>query len=216
MARLTDGSQVCGMSSGEVHCDNRGVDMLIHDIIKIKLVQDGYLPNYPYHLISDKEMCDAFIGYDDSYFYANYPCLVHDTEFEGYYNTLVSSIKYHVEHLKRSASTFEEESEESRNNYIFPDWVYSYMLPAVISVNSSERDIHDLAVLLEISRSDDTFDSILSRKCLAVSKQWIEKTQITNIVTFDGKEVNKRPYTVFGEPHVIKALRIQQADPFSR
>lgn len=190
--------------------------MLIHDIIKIKLVQDGYISNYPYHLISDKEMCDAFIGYDDSYFYANYPCLVDDLEFQGYYNTLVASIRYHIEHLKRSAATFEEESEAARNNYTFPDWVYSYMLSSVISINSSERDIHDLAALLKINRSDDTFDSILSKKCLTISKRWVDKTQITDIVTFNGSEVNKRPYTIFGEPHVIKALRIQESDPFSR
>ena len=36
--------------------------MLVHDLIKIKLVRAGYLPNYPYHLISDKEMCEAFIS----------------------------------------------------------------------------------------------------------------------------------------------------------
>jgi hypothetical protein len=42
---------------------------LIHDIIKIKYTRLGYLPNYPYHLISDAEMFDAFInlsGTDDS------------------------------------------------------------------------------------------------------------------------------------------------------
>ena len=34
---------------------------LIHDIIKIKYINLGYLPNYPYHMISDREMFDAFI-----------------------------------------------------------------------------------------------------------------------------------------------------------
>lgn len=35
--------------------------MFIHDIIKIEYIRQGYLPDYPYHLISDKEMFDAFI-----------------------------------------------------------------------------------------------------------------------------------------------------------
>ena len=36
---------------------------LTRDIIKIQMVTQGFLPNYPYHLISDNEMCDAFIQY---------------------------------------------------------------------------------------------------------------------------------------------------------
>lgn len=35
--------------------------MFIHDIIKIEYIRQGYLPDYPYHLISDKEMFDAFL-----------------------------------------------------------------------------------------------------------------------------------------------------------
>ena len=35
--------------------------MMIHDVIKIKLSREGYLPDYPPHLISDEEMCRAFI-----------------------------------------------------------------------------------------------------------------------------------------------------------
>ena len=37
---------------------------LLHDIIKIKYTRLGYLPNYPYHLISDEEMFNAFIDLD--------------------------------------------------------------------------------------------------------------------------------------------------------
>lgn len=40
---------------------------LVHDLIKIKYVREGYLPNYPYHLISDSEMCDAFINNELNY-----------------------------------------------------------------------------------------------------------------------------------------------------
>ena len=34
----------------------------IHNNIKIKYVNLGYLPNWPYHLISDEEMFDAFMS----------------------------------------------------------------------------------------------------------------------------------------------------------
>src|SRR5574343_441788 len=38
--------------------------MFIHDIIKMEYVRQGYLPNFPYHLISDQEMFDAFIVFE--------------------------------------------------------------------------------------------------------------------------------------------------------
>ena len=56
---------------------------LIHDTIKIKFIKAGYLPNYPYHMISDSEMCDAFLhneaasGEDTQlagFFVDMYPC----------------------------------------------------------------------------------------------------------------------------------------------
>ncbi len=38
--------------------------MLTHDIIKIQYSREGYLPDYPYHMISDREMFNAFICID--------------------------------------------------------------------------------------------------------------------------------------------------------
>ena len=38
--------------------------MFIHDLIKIKYIREGYLPNYPYHMISDEEVFNAFINPD--------------------------------------------------------------------------------------------------------------------------------------------------------
>ena len=35
---------------------------LLTDYIKIKYSQEGYLPNYPYHLLSDKECMNAFLS----------------------------------------------------------------------------------------------------------------------------------------------------------
>ena len=37
----------------------------LHDTIKIDLIRQGYLPNYPYHMISDIEMCKAFLDVDN-------------------------------------------------------------------------------------------------------------------------------------------------------
>ena len=37
--------------------------MFIYDLIKIQYSRQGYLPNYPYHLISDAEMFDAFLSF---------------------------------------------------------------------------------------------------------------------------------------------------------
>ena len=34
--------------------------MFIHDTIKIMYVNMGYLPNFPFYLISDSEMIEAF------------------------------------------------------------------------------------------------------------------------------------------------------------
>ena len=41
--------------------------MFIHDIIKIKYTHMGYLPDDRVELISDAEMCDAFLCYDKFY-----------------------------------------------------------------------------------------------------------------------------------------------------
>ena len=36
--------------------------MLVDDNIKISLTEQGYLMNYPYHMISISEMCEAFMN----------------------------------------------------------------------------------------------------------------------------------------------------------
>ena len=40
--------------------------MFVHDIIKINYTRQGYLPYYPYHLISDEEMFEGFMSYENS------------------------------------------------------------------------------------------------------------------------------------------------------
>lgn len=181
--------------------------MFIHDIIKIQLSRDGYLPNYPPHLISDAEMCDAFLpyvyveddptfGYDISmdaeinYFRDNYP-VVDDSLLDAH-KKLVSEIAYHINVLKNS----------TEDNPVLPDWVYSYMLGIVISVNSGQKDIHDLLVMLGTDNLYDEFDAASSAACYNESKQWLGKLSESQRI--------HRPPTMFGEPHVIKSLRVKK------
>ena len=58
--------------------------MFIHDFIKIMYTDMGYLPNYPYYLISDEEMFDAFLRDDQGFFNDYYPCPADNlqTEYE--------------------------------------------------------------------------------------------------------------------------------------
>lgn len=163
--------------------------MLIHDIIKIHYSDMGYLPGYPYHLISDIEMCDAFISADDTgYFFDNYP-LLNDSLSEAY-TELVTEIKRYLQELKTT----------SVDGYAMPDWVYSYMLGVPISINSDKLDIHDLLVPLNIDNIDDIFDADAQKSCYEISKRYVELLDISQY----------RPPTMFGEPHVLKQIRLSQ------
>lgn len=62
----------------------------VHDIVKIKYSDEGYLPYYPYHLISDEEMIDAFIRCDVNFFDDSYPCPGDDLKAE--YDSLRSFV----------------------------------------------------------------------------------------------------------------------------
>lgn len=176
--------------------------MFLHDIIKIQLTRYGYLMNYPYHMISDAEMCDAFMSDDGvGYFYDTYPRIDGiGADLESVYDTLELSIRYHL-HLMKSAPN---------GTYQLPNWVYSYMLGAVVSVHSDPLDIHDLLVPLNIDNTDDIFTADACRACHEISKQWIRKIALPEYVEWDGKSVDLRPPTLFGEPHVIKSIRLSQ------
>lgn len=179
--------------------------MFVHDIVKIKLSNLGYLPNYPYHLISDIEMCDAFLPYeyDESDPYAGYDAfmdapinyfrdyypLIDDSLIEPY-KELVKDIAWHLHQLKSADDT-----------YVLPNWVYSYMLNAVVSVNSSQLDLHDLFVLLGTDNLYDEFTVDCALACYKESKAWINKL-------LPSAKIHRSP-TLFGEPHVIKACRLR-------
>ena len=211
--------------------------MYITDLVKIKLINYGYLPNIPYHLISNQEMCDAFIvcpttRSDDvgtGMFFDYYPLLeTHNVEVIWSYQNFFLTLWYHVFMMRTDAS------------YTAPDWVYSYMLDAVISVNSPKKDIHDLILPLGVDNIDDDFNAECSVACWQESLYWIRKSQLSESVqlpaaiqtaAFSGRyiygralqdlydanqysasvygAIATRPPALFGEGHVIKSLRLK-------
>ena len=166
--------------------------MFIHDIIKIKYVNLGYLPNYPYHLISDSEMFNAFLNPDTGYLYAAYPRLYGNPENEDdQYNALINAISTHIQNY------------QSGDEDVLPDWVYSYMLGTVIGPKSNKLDIHDLIEPLGADNVDDEYTEDAARKCYAESKEYLTRV-------FPISRIAERPPTMFGEPHVVKSLRLKQ------
>lgn len=161
----------------------------IHDVVKINYIREGYLPNYPYHMISDEEMVDAFLNDGTCYFKDYYPLVNPNLKTE--YNTLIENIQYHLDLLKAS-----------QEEYTLPNWIYSYMLGAVISVNSSIYDIHDMLVMMNLDNLDDIFTPEASAYCYEVSTKWLNKIPID--------QRDHRPPGMFGEPHVLKSLRLSQ------
>ena len=201
--------------------------MFIHDVLKMRYAYDGYLENFPYHMLSDKEMIFAFMGKDDTgFFYDNYPRLIETETAFLRYNSLRLTIGYHLAMYLVDAD----------RQYIIPDWVYSYMLGSTISVNSDNLDIHDLCVQLGVHESVDTFTSACSQACLDVSTSCLGANASIDYIDIPekykadmedvlkqmslyewyhspivGEKICKRPPTMFGEPHVLKALRLRQA-----
>lgn len=168
-------------------------------------VREGYLPNYPYHMISDEEVFNAFLvkevdsdtgGYILSgYFADKYPCVDDSLKIE--YNTLVDAIIYHLnKYLEVKDYVYE-----------IPDWIYSYMLGQVIAESSEVIEKHDLFVLMNLDNFTDTWTKEISQSCLSISKAWVSK--------LPADKVDNRPPTIFGEPHVIKSLRLLSADVLS-
>lgn len=235
--------------------------MFIHDVIKMEYIRQGYLPDHPYHLISDREMFDAFLVDEivvdkdvamkvkqvgpslwesprsyislytlasfefviegatqsiivrgnrqkladfntlfslncecklsqECYFSVNYPMLYDSLSDD--YAKLVDSIYYHINTYVDSLNT--------TNVITLPGWVYSYMAGSVVGPNSSEADVHDLLALMNLHSINHEFSEKVCASCLAISRKWITKLP-------PGKNI-MRPPTIYGEPHVIKSLRI--------
>lgn len=218
---------------------------LMHDIIKIKYTRLGYLPNYPYHLISDEEMFNAFINLeitDDSsgssdsverFFDDYYPNPFEDVNMI-YLGSAGEEISLRGEYLRLKNYIVEIINEYlshrgavDEDEYEIPDWIYSYMLGEVIynvpgtADDFQYKDIHDTLLSLDniqvdISRvideageedliqllNDDHINNEFNRvSCL---RCYIESTKYISTLT-----TGIRPPTVFGEPHVIKQLRME-------
>lgn len=249
----------------------------IHDLIKINFVTEGYLPNYPYHLLSDAEMCDAFLRYSienntvkwDGYFCDVYKLPDQDelsntnyATIEKAYKNLGITILYYLHELKNSKEP----------SYTLPDWIYSYMLGKVVGKDSEALDVHDIIYPLGADNIDDDFTDKAAYACYNESKKWLNKTrvnanitgvddryvtvsksdygsscscgcncnsddeneflslvygngetipidEITNEIDMskvpDSVKLNLRPSTIFGEPHVIKSIRLNDTYPTS-
>lgn len=183
--------------------------MFVHDLIKINLSREGYLPNYPPHLISDEEMCNAFLPYEyneddplfgfdscmraELNFFRDYYPEIHPQLHEKY-KKLVSEIAYHLNEMLKS----------NDDEYQLPNWVYAYMLKEVVTVDSDIRDRHDLFVMLGTDNLEDEFNYDCGIACYRESSYWIKKLPVA--------QREHRPPTIFGEPHVIKSLRLKAAD----
>ena len=121
--------------------------MMVHDIIKIKLSREGYLPDYPPHLISDEEMCRAFIGSATSrstvdWFHDNFAA---PKGFESQFAELERG-------LYDATQSFIQSTDPDKE---LPNWVYAYMMGAVIGPNSDVEDRHNALVLMGLDNKDD-------------------------------------------------------------
>ena len=197
----------------------------IHDVIKIQYTREGYMENWPYHLLSDEEMCDAFIKLPDDiasyitpdyfgitasktkntvdwyqsflnssefcYFKDNYPLV--SESISSYYKDLVNRIFYEIQKFKNSLDA----------DRFLPDWIYSYMLGIAIGPNSSKLDIHDMISSKAVGTDniDDDYNLDCQIQCLRISKEWLKR-----LVVPEGDV--QRPPTMFGEPHVLKYIRL--------
>lgn len=193
---------------------------MIHDILKIKYVQLGYIiKNYPYHLISDEEMFNAFIKLNDTFesslidpegirfFDMYYPNPFADKDDEGhdippadesllpYYNAY---LKLKQDIIDRINDYLAYANTSEADDHLIPNWVYTYMLGEVVYQNSDYLDIQDTLELLGCSNLDNEFTIKACITCYNTSKKYI-----SSLTT------GFRSPTVFGEPHVIKYLRME-------
>lgn len=182
--------------------------MFVHDYIKLMYTNIGYLPGYPYYLISDDEMFNAFTkvgGFFDAY----YPCPCSgecpcDILCPGYTDPTQTKLVDAYNTLRKYINDTISEYQEGKLDSL-PDWIYSYMIGSCIGIQSEENDLYYLNDLLKLSttKGEPEFTVATAIACYNVSSAWLKKQPT---------RVNKRPPTLFGEPHVIKSLRLDQAN----
>ena len=213
---------------------------LIHDIIKIKYTRLGYLPNYPYHLISDEEMFDAFIDlsytgedstsgsdsddgssdYSDSsverFFENTYPnpFLARDivVDSSGDQTSLRAVYRKLKLYIVDTINEYlAHVGTAEEDKYSIPDWIYTYMLGEVIFNNSEYRDIYDLLVLLDCVNIDNTMTPEEDKDPDGRNNACRRCYEVSTKY-ISTLTTNIRPPTVFGEPHVIKQLRTSSTE----
>lgn len=196
--------------------------MLIHDILKIKYVKLGYIrKNYPYHLISDEEMFNAFIDLGNTDFNDKTTLIDKRTRFfNDYYPNPFNKDDVYIKTDSAGRETkiiLSDEYDKLKtciistiNDYLqycgtaegakhlIPAWIYTYMLGEVVYQKADYLDIQDTLALLGCSNLDNIFTKDACIACYRVSMQYISSS-VTDV----------RPFTVFGEPHVIKQLRLE-------
>lgn len=197
--------------------------MLIHDIIKIKYVKLGYFTkNYPYHMISDEEMFNAFIDLGNEDFNKTTTVIDPDTRFfDSYYPNPFAEEDMYYEKKNAMGEVVAKVSlsseygrlvsyiKERINDYLaycdtmvasehqLPAWIYTYMLGEVVYQQSDYYDVFDILAMLKCSNLDNEFTPSACAACYVTSLGYI--STLTK---------GSRPPTVFGEPHVIKQLRL--------
>ena len=173
--------------------------MFLHDIIKIRYVREGYLPNHPYHMISDDDMFNAFMPETADGFFSYYYPQPDNATLQGRYETLVNSIKYHIA-MKKAAP-----------DYTLPAFVYTYMLGAAVGIHSGDKYIHDIITPLGAGNLDDEYTEQAMFAVYAESKYYLDRVQTDKTVEYNGDTVHLRPPTIYGEPHVVKSIRQRQS-----
>lgn len=192
---------------------------IVNDIIKIKYVREGYMQNYPPHLLSDREMVDAFLKIEgeipqglkpaveflqsdnvSGYLMDRYviPCIdefdmdnLHKPD-EDVLTALVDLVAFiHI------VCNDQLKAMQKTDELVLPDWLNSYMLGSVVGPMSSTEDIHELLVLINLDNLDDVFTPGAYQTCLSVSRKWISKLPSTEGTRFPSP---------FGELHVMKSL----------
>lgn len=199
--------------------------MLVVDNIKIKYSQEGYLPNYPPHLISDEEMCEAFLVNEFSYFKDMYPLV--DENLKSEYELLINAFKYHIVRFLTKVEEFYSE---------LPNWVYSYMLGQVVTNMSEQEDRHYFLAGIHSDNIEDILTIESQQQCYKYSKRYVNKLdkserfvyldEILNgfsdsekstiqsefdkwgVVFSEYGELMIRPPSMFGEQNIIKMIRL--------
>lgn len=183
--------------------------MMIHDIIKINLSREGYLPDYPPHLISDEEMCHAFISHKSTnrgiidWFHSNYPVperFVIGATTDADPHKVYSDDAYHALEAE-IYDTVQEFIADTDPDKKLPDWIYAYMMGVVVGPYSDVEDRHNMLALMGLDNKDDELTPEVYRACYRVSKLWLSKSNSTD----------RHPHvpTIYIEPHVVKYYRLR-------